>query len=60
MWHVSSARDRIQSGKTPIFGRSIHSNVNDRRRELVRDLEAQYGVSERRSCGVLLFFRSSH
>ncbi|MFZ0432031.1 MAG: IS3 family transposase [Candidatus Acidiferrales bacterium] len=32
----------------------------DRRRELVRDLEGRYGVSERRSCRVLLFFRSSH
>jgi putative transposase len=27
---------------------------------LVRDLEGRYGVSERRSCRVLLFFRSSH
>jgi putative transposase len=27
---------------------------------LVRDLEGRYGVSERRGCRVLLFFRSSH
>src|ERR1700723_805686 len=31
-----------------------------RRREWVGDLEGRYGVSERRGCRVLLFFRSSH
>ena len=49
------------SRQADVAGRAFKKTLRpERRRELVRDLEGRYGVSERRSCRVLLFFRSSH